>query len=64
MARHNLTADERKAGGYVTARRMTAEERKAKMKAVVQARWDRYYEEHPERRKKAPPPKPSTLDLE
>jgi hypothetical protein len=40
-------------GGKATAATRTPEERKSAAKRAVEARWDRYYAEHPEKRKTA-----------
>ena len=42
-----------RAGGHARAASMTPEARTESARKAVQARWDRYYAEHPEKRKTA-----------
>jgi hypothetical protein len=42
-----------RAGGRARAANMTPEERREASRKAVQARWERYYKEHPEKRKTA-----------
>lgn len=39
-------------GGMATAANRTAQERTEAARKAIQARWERYYKEHPEKRKK------------
>jgi hypothetical protein len=42
-----------RAGGLARAAALSPEKRKEAARKAVQARWDRYYAEHPEKRKTA-----------
>lgn len=44
-----------RAGGLARAAAMTPEERKAAARKAIGARWEKYYREHPEKRKTARP---------
>jgi hypothetical protein len=41
-----------RAGGAATARNRTAEQRQAAARKAAAGRWEKYYKEHPEKRKK------------
>ena len=42
-------------GGRARAEALSPEERRASARKAIQARWDRYYAEHPEKKKTARP---------
>jgi len=47
------TAEIGRKGGEARARNLTPKQRSQAARQAVQARWDRYYAEHPEKRKTA-----------